>query len=195
MTWEGALAVIALVLSAASFYHEFFARGRVVLANPVGLALREGRDNTGHWRQLWRFRLVFCNTGARPRVIHNMRLLVVHQQRTAKIPVGQWKETVKPKEDESRLADTGGDFAGGVALPPRSTFERIGVFIDSGDEPWLQFPGVYECTVEALLDGLRRESLAWQALASFRISLREKQCALLGSGDWIYRPTLDNLQD
>lgn len=190
--WEGILSIIAIVLSAASFYHEFFSRGRVILPRPLGLALMEGPSTGGsNYQHLWRFRMLFCNIGARHRLVHNLRLTVSHGELRAVMGIGQWKATVAPRHDESGLADSGGDFASAFALPPRSIFERIGVFVGSGDERWLRLPGRYECTIEALLDRGDGKSPTWRVLTRFRISLREEQCTAVQACHWIFPQTED----
>jgi len=180
------LAGVAFVLSVASFWNQYFTRGRLILARPLGVTVMQGREQTDRqpeplgWSHFWRMALALCNTGARPRIVYNVRLVVHHGERSATLPMGQWPKTVKPQDDERSLTAAGGDFARAFPIAPRGTFEQAMLFRATRTAaPWLQDQGVYQCALEALVDRRRPWQPAWKPLATFSIALTAEACTAL----------------
>jgi len=191
LTWTNVGAAVALVLSIASFWNAYFTRGRIVLARPLGVTLRQAPQMSVRqsapmgWTQLWRMYLVFCNTGAQHRLVYNVRLIVQDGERSIPLPIAQWLKTVKPQADESDLTAAGGDFAGSFAIPPRATFERASMFkARPTEEPWLLQHGVYQCALEALVDRRWRRP-GWKKLTTFDVVLTAQAYAGLAGQGWV----------
>ena len=193
LTWSEILAGVAFVLSVASFWNQYFTRGRMMLARPLGVTIMQGQERT-HWEpdplgwsHFWRMSLLLCNTGARHRIVYNVRLVVHHGERVATLPIGQWLKTVKPQDDERSLTAAGGDFARAFAISPRGIFEQACLFkAATTAAPWLQDEGVYQCVLEALVDR-RLGQPAWKTLATFTVTLTAQSCAALQEeGSWVH---------
>ena len=188
LSLSSVLSVVATGLAAASFWNAYFTRGRIVLPQPLGVTLMQGvgvgQSVSSGWIHVWRLYLFFCNTGARPRVVYNVRLNVTHGEQSTTLPIIQRVKTVMPQHDESSLTAAGGDFAHAFALAPRGTFEQASMFrAPTTAEPWLHQEGVYQCAIEALVDR-RWLQPAWKTLTTFTVTLTSQKLEALASGHW-----------
>ena len=131
--------------------------------------------------------LFFCNTGARHRIVYNVRLVLQRGERRVTVPIGQWVKTVKPQDDESSLTAAGGDYARAFAIAPRATFEQASIFKSLPTaERWLNEEGIYLCAIEALVDRRWRQP-AWKTLTTFNVTLAGPASTALReeSGRWV----------
>src|SRR5690606_35792751 len=151
------VAVAALLFSIASFWWLQARRGKLQMSGIPAFSGYIAHDG----RIALRLPILLYNTGARTRVVDELRLVVPSWNH----PVGDWQTFHSTLEPRSGSTDRD-DFAGPYAIDGRRAVMRFVKFTHPMRDR-LPEPTGTPCIVEARLDG----STAWEQIASLTIYL------------------------